>query len=624
MSDFITTMTTRAMGEIPTVEPLMPSMFLSLPAMPSDYTEDTLSQPQASTFIDDEPDLNFKPLVNPSKLSSTMSKWDENSDLVQSFPLLQVEPHLDGAVIQDELDNISQSVTEIEDYGLKNRRVAEGAEKRNKEVSVIFEGEILPQVNHLQKPLEAVEASVELDLTKSISESELQQTSNEIDFPNLENKETVISKSTDLNSSDNNQPNKDYHQVNSQNDKLTNIIPQVNHLQTPSKAVKASIELDLNKSISESELKQVSKEIEFPNADDMETIISVETPKQDNSETTTNFKNINSERDTLPNIVPQVNHLQTASQSVKADVYFDLSTSISESESDLNYDNTHKELPEQFTNKQNQPTGKAAKIANLEISSVENYNSNNTIGKQQTQTQKTVKPCLKQQTLAPQVNRIETAKFSVQPDIQLDATQLNLQNPLQQQRSINTEIVKAQTEKSTPSQFKNNSQSQTLISPQQQSIRANLPFNSNLVNQQLSTDNEITVIATIGSNPKPSENRNESVSPINDKHSNIEFVEKSEIQSSISRVTPNLTKQKSVISPGEDTVSLLPSPIHTQTDFRRHQAEFQPPPTIEVTIGRIEVRGIQPEPSTNTQRRKSTKKSPGLSLSDYLKQRDGK
>ncbi|MEA5593285.1 hypothetical protein, partial [Rivularia sp. UHCC 0363] len=277
-------------------------------------------------------------------------------------------------------------------------------------------------------------------------------------------------------------------------------------------------------------------------------------------------------------------------------------TSTSESELHQKFNKIDKPLHEQLTNTQNLPT----QIDKLDISSVQNPSSDDNRN-QQTQkqiAQKTVTYDLQKRTLLPQVNRLKTAK-SVKPDIPLDTTQLNLQNPLQQQRSIHqaekttiVEKVKAQTEKSSPSQFNNNSQSQTPIPSQQQSIEPNLHLRSNLVNEE---------------------------------HRNTEFVKKSKIQSSISRVTPNLSEQESVIPPGEDIVSLLPSPIvktsspiHTQTDFRRHQAEFQPSATIQVTIGRIEVRGIQPEQSPKPQGRKSTQKSPALSLSDYLKQRDGK
>jgi hypothetical protein len=47
----------------------------------------------------------------------------------------------------------------------------------------------------------------------------------------------------------------------------------------------------------------------------------------------------------------------------------------------------------------------------------------------------------------------------------------------------------------------------------------------------------------------------------------------------------------------------------------------QPEPTIEIRIGRIEVRGLQPKPSKPHP--KSTPAAPALSLSDYLNQRDG-
>lgn len=51
------------------------------------------------------------------------------------------------------------------------------------------------------------------------------------------------------------------------------------------------------------------------------------------------------------------------------------------------------------------------------------------------------------------------------------------------------------------------------------------------------------------------------------------------------------------------------------------QPEPIPEPIIEIRIGRIEVRGIQPE--TSKPRPKSTLSTPALSLSDYLTQRDG-
>ncbi len=515
MSDFITTMTARAMGEIPTVEPLLYSMYLNLPVMPSDCTEDTLSEPEPSEFIDNEPNLNFKPLVTSKGFSATMPRWDVNSDLkFDSVTSVEIEPQYDvtpdsGINIetentfnensQEENDNIFQPVTEISEYP------------------------IAPQINRL-------EANVEFDSNTSISDSESQLHPDDFEFPTTRQS--------------NNTENRE--------------------------------------------------------------IISKEIPKGDNNEPAVNSNNLNSEAEVLPNILPQVNHLEIASQSVEANVEVDLTTSTNESKLENNINdigNINKPLHEQLTNTQNLPTQKAPEIDKLETSSVQNPSTDDTRN-QQTQIdavnqkniiEKTVipnlindsqltnqiKPSLKKRTLLPQINRVETTK-SVKPDIQLDSTQLNLQSPLQQQRSI-SQGEKTQTEQSSPSQSNNNSQSQTSISSQQQSIEPNLHLRSNLVN-----------------------------------HSNAEFVDKS-----------SSSEQKPVIPLGEDSASLLPSsivktlsPIHPQTKFRRHQAEPHSP-TIEVTIGRIEVRGIKPEPSPKSQGRKSTKKSPALSLSDYLKQRNG-
>ena len=537
MSDFITTMTARAMGEIPTVEPLMYSMYFKLPAMPSDYTEDTLSESEPSEFIDNEPNLSFKPLVTPKGFSATMPRWDINPNIkFDSVASLAVD---------SQYDVTSDSGINIETENTFNTNSKEEKDNIFQPVTEISEYPIAPQINRSESTSQSVEAPVEFDSNISTNESQLQL--DDIEFPI---------------------------------DKQSN------------------------------------------NTEDKETI-SKEIPKGDNNQPAVNSNNLNSEAGVLPNILPQVKHWETASQSVEAPVEFDLS-STSESQLEQNFNHIEKPLNKQLTNTQNSLTQKAPEIDKLETSSVKNPSSDETRN-QQTQIdrvnqkkiqEKTVIPNLindsqltnqktanlKETTLTPLVNRVKTAK-SVKPDIQLDAAQLNLQNPLQQQRSINKakkitkqEILKTQTGESSLSQFNNNSQSQTPISSQQQSIQPNLHLRSNLVNQ-----------------------------------SNTEFVEKSEITSSISSVKSNLTKEQSVIPPEEDTIKLLPSPIvntsspiHSQTEFRQHQAEFQPSTTIEVTIGRIEVRQIQPERSPTAKTRKSIQKSPALSLSDYLKQRDGK
>ena len=72
------------------------------------------------------------------------------------------------------------------------------------------------------------------------------------------------------------------------------------------------------------------------------------------------------------------------------------------------------------------------------------------------------------------------------------------------------------------------------------------------------------------------------------------------------RISPELTSTKS--SPGRSSSASA-------------QAIKQPEPIVEVRIGRIEVRGIQP--TTSKSRPKSTPSTPALSLSDYLNQRDG-
>jgi hypothetical protein len=591
-------MTARAMGEIPTVEPLLYSMYLKLPMIPGDYTEDTLSEPEPSEFIDNEPNLNFKPLVTSKGFSATMPRWDVNSDLkFDSVTSVEIEPQYD--VTSDSRVNIETENTFNENSQEENDNIFQP-------VTEISEYPIAPQINRL-------EANVEFDSNTSISDSESQLHPDDFEFPttrqsnNTENRE-IISK--EIPKGDNNEPAVNSNNLNSEAEVLPNILPQVNHLEIASQSVEANVEVDLTTSTNESKLD--SNDIEFPidkqsiDSDDGETTMLKEISKGDNNEPAVNSSNLNGEAIILPNILPQVNHLQTASQSVEANVEFNFNTSTSESQSEQNMNdigNINKPLHEQLTNTQNLPTQKAPEIDKLETSSVQNPSTDDTRN-QQTQIdavnkkniiEKTVipnlindsqltnqiKPSLKKRTLLPQINRVETTK-SVKPDIQLDSTQLNLQSPLQQQRSI-SQGEKTQTEQSSPSQSNNNSQSQTSISSQQQSIEPNLHLRSNLVN-----------------------------------HSNAEFVDKS-----------SSSEQKPVIPLGEDSASLLPSsivktlsPIHPQTEFRRHQAEPHSP-TIEVTIGRIEVRGIKPEPSPKSQGRKSTKKSPALSLSDYLKQRNG-
>ncbi|MBV6625818.1 MAG: hypothetical protein KI793_23300 [Rivularia sp. (in: Bacteria)] len=569
MSDFITTMTARVMGEIPVVEPLMHSMFLSLPAIPSDYTEDALPQPEPSTFINHEPNLNFVPLLPSKKLSPAIPRLNED------FPGYEDTIKKDNS-LPSRLYNLNAEERKVK---RKEAQSFSSGISNNSDASTETQitPNIVPQVTHLNEASQFVEVDVELDLNASTFESETKQVADDgetikNDNSNAEAREgeregTQRFVSEISNSSD----------VRGEIEVSPNIVPQVNHLNAPLQSVEADVEFNnvedggriKEDNSSESGFYDLNAEAREGERKEAQRFVSE----------ISNNSDIGGEIEVSPNIVPQVNRLNARSQSVEADVDLDLNVSTSELESNQNSDNTRKQLPKQFTNIKNQPREKTAGIDKLDISSVENPSPNKitSTSKQQIQKRddvnksiasKTVKPNLQQQTLAPQVNRIKATKFSVKPDIQIDAAQSNLQSSLQQQ---------------TIEKTNNNSKSQTPVSTQQQSILVNV---------------------------------------VNDEHSNTDFVEKPEIQNSISTVKLDINQQKPVITSREDLVKTSPS-IHTQTETRRHQTEPQPSPTIKVTIGRIEVRKSQPEPSPN-QSRKSTKKTPALSLSDYLKQRDGK
>lgn len=79
-----------------------------------------------------------------------------------------------------------------------------------------------------------------------------------------------------------------------------------------------------------------------------------------------------------------------------------------------------------------------------------------------------------------------------------------------------------------------------------------------------------------------------------------------------SSVTPN-GGTRPELTVNQTAPSRLPSPMTPSS----HHSE----PTIEVRIGRIEVREVQP--TSSKRRSQSTPTTPALSLSDYLNQRDG-
>lgn len=93
-------------------------------------------------------------------------------------------------------------------------------------------------------------------------------------------------------------------------------------------------------------------------------------------------------------------------------------------------------------------------------------------------------------------------------------------------------------------------------------------------------------------------------------------------------VPPATTKSSSIPSGIQE--ANIKSTLVIQDDGKPSSVHFpssvvssitQPEPTIEIRIGRIEVRGIQPE--TTKPRPKSTSVAPALSLNDYLHKRDG-
>jgi hypothetical protein len=61
-----------------------------------------------------------------------------------------------------------------------------------------------------------------------------------------------------------------------------------------------------------------------------------------------------------------------------------------------------------------------------------------------------------------------------------------------------------------------------------------------------------------------------------------------------------------------------------EEDLRVSAPESPAPPTIRVSIGRIEVRAITPPPAPPVQPARSARPGPELSLDDYLKQRNGR
>ncbi|MDJ0734417.1 MAG: hypothetical protein QNJ47_10150 [Nostocaceae cyanobacterium] len=494
---------------------------------------------------------------------------------------------------------------------------------------------IAPQINLLDTASQSVEANVELTSSISTSDSGLTQLSDDTQ--------------TTLNRQFTNAENGKTHKY-----------------KTPQKR---NTLYDVTVPNSSSDV-QFSIPKQSTHIDEREVRISTDMEKE-NGESVVNSDNLTRKTEISANMTPQVKRLETASQSLKPNVELILPENNSESELHQDLNNTHTQFSQQLTNTENLSIHKNIETQRLNSNQQQNTTFVNT-GKQEvvnpnvnrlkTQNVKAkveltlpistlksdshpfvntqipeddnvntrnnpVKATRKEENLTPQVNQLEIVKPSVNSDINLDSPQLYSQSSLQ---------IEITNRKNIPENSKEQKFQSSVLSNAESSNHSQLSHteaNQNNLKQEKAIPQKIARPITYQSGESSVSQTSQSVQPNLQVHLNLIkgdsnnqsnphslFKGESQLANRIASVRPNIQDLANLSPPTVKTSS----PVHSKTQPRLHQAEPRLSPTIQVTIGRIEVRGIQPTPSPISKPKQSTKKSPALTLQDYLKQRDGK
>ena len=273
------------------------------------------------------------------------------------------------------------------------------------------------------------------------------------------------------------------------------------------------------------------------------------------------------------------------------------------------------------------------------------------------------------------INQLNPGKESVKPELKSDASyslanttssdNAKNQNNVQQSNSPRTQkslsnINSSQTSQSSQNnQFKHREENRTKLPKEkitpQQKVEARLDQSVNSLSSSTSTSlnsehslrdtkklkSPVSEVDQSSSSPQQNSilsnphNANLNLNTVknapNTKHiPNYVSKNESKLNSNDSSIKPNINESISVITNQENYPNLSSpksskiSPVNNQTEPRQNQSKYSSSPTIQITIGRIEVKGNQAPPSPKSTTRKSTKRNPSLSLQDYLKQRDGK
>ncbi len=453
MSDnFITTMAARTIGEIPTVEPLTHPIYLPLPAMPGDYSEDASWEPEPSASMDDEPDLSFMPLVTSEGWSVTMPRWDETQELgivetwdenpvqeLDSEVTPRVEPLQDVGKVWEANQSVEEGGRQEDTRSWENGDTYQGS--INTEAEVTFteviqqetdsksqptetsEYPIVPQVNQLEVLQNSVEPDVHLDVQASRFEAEsyleLNDTTNHSynQLSEIENGDTQKYGEAERVSSGSGETVTPESKVSKEISPIP-IAPQVNPLEVPPQSVEANVEFTSPISTSKPRFKQVSDDTQstvsrqFTNLENGETTTSInlQSGNSDDKKSDVNSSNLTRETETSPTIAPQVNRLEVPSQSVEANVEFDLPGSTSESGFTQVPDDTQSTVNRQFTNLEN---GETTTSTNLQSGNNDDKQSdvNSSNLNRGTETSPTI---------APQVNRLEVPSQSVGANVEFE------------------------------------------------------------------------------------------------------------------------------------------------------------------------------------------------------------
>ena len=561
MSDnFITTMAARTIGEIPTVEPLTHPIYLPLPAMPGDYSEDASWEPEPSASMDDEPDLSFMPLVTSEGWSVTMPRWDETQELgivetwdenpvqeLDSEVTPRVEPLQDVGKVWEANQSVEEGGRQEDTRSWENGDTYQGS--INTEAEVTFteviqqetdsksqptetsEYPIVPQVNQLEVLQNSVEPDVHLDVQASRFEAEsyleLNDTTNHSynQLSEIENGDTQKYGEAERVSSGSGETVTPESKVSKEISPIP-IAPQVNPLEVPPQSVEANVEFTSPISTSKPRFKQVSDDTQstvsrqFTNLENGETTTSInlQSGNSDDKKSDVNSSNLTRETETSPTIAPQVNRLEVPSQSVEANVEFDLPGSTSESGFTQVPDDTQSTVNRQFTNLEN---GETTTSTNLQSGNNDDKQSdvNSSNLNRGTETSPTI---------APQVNRLEVPSQSVGANVEFelqgstsesgftqvsDDTQLNVNRQFTNQENGEThtssEVERRNTSSNQPvihsSDVLKELETPPKIAPQvnrlevpSQSVEANVELTSPISNSesgftQVSDDTQATI-----------------------------------------------------------------------------------------------------------------------------------